>query len=248
VNATARVGCSGWDYRHWRGPVYPPALARRRWFDHYTSLFDTVELNATFYRLPSAATIEHWAGQAPAGFTYAAKLGSYGSHRRKLREPEVWLGNHVQRLAGLGPAAGPTLVQLPPRWRRDTSRLEDLLATAATMAPASRWAVELRDPSWLHDETYEVLARHQAALCVHDLLAGHPWERTAPWTYVRFHGPRALEHPYQGRYGAPALAGPAERLAAWLAGGSDVYAYFNNDDSGHAVADARWLASALDPT
>ena len=219
--ARARIGCSGWDYRDWRGVVYPADLARRRWFSHYASLFDTVELNATFYRLPRPETVEGWAAQAPAGFTYAVKLGAFGSHRMKLRDAGSWLPNHLDRIRRLGPALGPTLVQLPPRWRVDVPRLDDFLAEAGRAEPPAgaeglRWAVELRERSWLNDAVLDVLRRHDTALCIHDLLVDHPWERTAGWTYVRFHGPHAVEQPYRGRYGGPAaVAGrrPARRLA-----------------------------------
>jgi uncharacterized protein YecE (DUF72 family) len=173
---------------------------------------------------------------------YALKLGQFGSHRMKLGDAASWLPNHIDRLERLGKAAGPTLVQLPPRWRRNAERLDEFL----TVAPcAYRWAVELREPSWLHDDVFEVLRRHDAALCIHDLLPDHPWELTATWTYVRFHGPNALERKYQGRYGAERLSRAADRLAGWLDEGRDVYAYFNNDDSGFAVEDARWLAARL---
>jgi uncharacterized protein YecE (DUF72 family) len=104
-----------------------------------------------------------------------------------------------------------------------------------------RWAVELRDPSWLHDDVFSVLERHGAALCIHDLLEHHPWIRTAPWTYLRFHGPHALDRRYLGRYTGRRLAPVADRMAAWLAAGVDVYAYFNNDFHGDAVRDATWL-------
>ena len=238
----ARVGCSGWVYRHWRGPVYPPELAARRWFEHYAHLFDTVEINNSFYRLPTTAAAEGWAAQAPPGFVYALKLGAFGSHRMKLRDAASWLPNHLDRVQRLGASAGPTLVQLPPRWKRDAERLDEFLAVAPTTV---RWAVELREPSWLHEEVYEVLRRHRAALCVHDLLAGHPMVLTTDWTYVRFHGPRALEHKYQGRYGPEGLEEVAVQLRQWLGEGCDVYAYFNNDGSGFAVADARWLADRL---
>jgi uncharacterized protein YecE (DUF72 family) len=93
-----------------------------------------------------------------------------------------------------------------------------------------------------------VLERHRAALCVHDLLPDHPWIRTADWTYVRFHGPRALEQKYRGRYTGRRLRPVADRLGAWLAEGSDVFAYFNNDFEGHAVVDAEWLGAHLHPT
>jgi uncharacterized protein YecE (DUF72 family) len=239
---SARVGCSGWLYKHWRGPVYPEDLATKHWFEHYASLFDTVELNNSFYRLPTEHAAESWAAQAPPGFLYSMKLGAFGSHRMKLRDAASWLPNHLDRLDRLGAHGGPTLVQLPPRWRRNVERLDEFL----TVAPASRrWAVELRDPTWLHDDVYEVLHRHGAALCIHDLLAGVPWELTADWTYLRFHGPAAVEHPYQGRYGGRRLWRVAERLGSWLADGVDVYAYFDNDDAGFAVQDARWLVERL---
>lgn len=238
----ARVGCSGWSYTGWRGVVYPAEAPARTWFEHYATRFDTVELNTTFYRLPAASTVEGWADQAPEGFCYAVKVGRFGTHRKKLLDPGPWLGRHLERVALLGPHLGPNLFQLPPRWRRDAARLDEALAAA----PRSiRWAVELRDPSWLHDDVFEVLARHGAALCIHDQLPDHPWERTTDWTYVRFHGPRALEAPYRGRYTGRRLAPVARRLAAWLDEGTDVFAYFDNDTEGHAVTDAAWLRDRL---
>jgi uncharacterized protein YecE (DUF72 family) len=240
--SVARVGCSGWVYRHWRGPVYPADLPAKRWFEHYARLFDSVEINNSFYRLPTEAAAEGWAAQAPPGFVYALKLGQFGSHRMKLKDAGSWLPNHMDRVERLGASAGPTLVQLPPRWKRNAERLDEFLAVAPKHV---RWAVEVREASWLHEETYEVLRRHGAALCIHDLLAGHPWELTTDWTYVRFHGPRATEAAYQGRYGPDGLFWMADRLEGWLKEGCDVYAYFNNDDSGYAVEDARWLADRL---
>lgn len=242
VPGVPRVGCSGWIYRHWRGTVYPESMPQKRWFEHYAGLFDSVEINNSFYRLPTESAVQGWAANAPPGFVYALKLGAFGSHRMKLLDAGSWLPNHVDRLDRLGPTAGPTLVQLPPRWRRNVQRLDEFLSVAPRRY---RWAVELREPSWLHEETYEVLRRHGAALCIHDLLGDHPWELTTDWTYVRFHGPDATRHAYQGRYGPDGLFWIGERLANWLAEGRDVYAYFNNDDSGYAVQDARWLADRL---
>src|SRR5947199_7461743 len=153
----ARVGCSGWVYRHWRGPVYPTDLPQKRWFEHYATMLDTVEINNSFYRLPTEAAAEGWAAQAPPGFVYALKLGAFGSHRMKLRDAGSWLGNHLDRVERLGDHAGPTLVQLPPRWKRNAERLDEFLAVAPRTV---RWAVELREPSWLHEEGYAVLRRH----------------------------------------------------------------------------------------
>jgi uncharacterized protein YecE (DUF72 family) len=236
------VGCSGWSYQDWRGVVYPADAPARRWFELYAERFDTVELNTTFYRLPSAGTARGWAAQAPKGFVYAVKVGRFGTHRKKLRDADRWLPRHLAVAQELGPHLGPNLLQLPPRWRRDAPRLDEMLAAAPSEV---RWAVELRDPSWLHDDVLAVLERHGAALCIHDLLADHPWERTTDWTYVRFHGPRAREEPYRGRYTGRRLWRVADRLDAVLDEGCDVYAYFNNDWDGNAVIDADWLAARL---
>jgi len=242
VRGRARVGCSGWSYRDWRGVIYPADLASTRWFAYYTSLFDTVELNNTFYRLPTQQAVEGWAAAAPPDFLFALKVGQFGSHRMKLRDAASWLPNHLDRAERLGASLGPTLVQLPPRWRRNAERLDEFLSVAPT---SMRWAVEIREPSWLHDDVYEVLRRHGAALCIHDLIDDHPFVITTDWTYVRFHGPNATREPYRGSYGKRRLTPMAERLRDELDRGHDVYSYFNNDYEGLAVADARTLRDAL---
>lgn len=229
-------------YKDWRGIVYPEKLPQRRWFEHYSTLFDTVEINNTFYRLPPATTVQGWADQAPDDFTYALKLGQFGSHRMKLRDAAAWLPNHLDRAERLGPHLGPTLVQLPPKWSRNVERLDEFLAVAPK---TMRWAVELREPSWVHEETFEVLRDHGAALCIHDLLADHPWELTTDWAYLRFHGPNALKEKYLGLYGPDRLEQAVQVTTEWLSNGFDVYAYFNNDWYGYAVQDATWLRDRL---
>jgi uncharacterized protein YecE (DUF72 family) len=241
-SARARIGCSGWQYGDWRGRVYPATAKPGEFFALYAELFDTVELNSTFYRLPSPAVFDQWAKAAPPGFVYALKLGAFGSHRMKLRDAVAWLPNHVERARRLGRALGPTLVQLPPKWKRNAERLDEFLAATPR---DMRWAVELREPSWLHDDVFAVLEHHRAALCLHDLLESHPWIRTTDWVYARFHGPRALSEPYHGRYGARRLAKYAQRFATFLQDGCDVYAYFNNDVEANAVTDARTLQTRL---
>lgn len=240
--AEAFVGCSGWDYRSWVGPFYPRDLRVADRFGWYAERFRTVELNATFYRLPAPSTVERWAEQAPPGFRYAVKVAQFATHRRKLREPASWVAHHLDRMERLGTRLGPNLLQLPPRWHRDVPRLADALDA---LPRRHRWAVELRDPSWVHDDVLGCLADHGVALCIHDLLPAHPWERTTDWTYVRFHGPHAPQDPYAGRYTGRRLWRAAERLAGWRDEGCDVWAYFNNDQAGAAPADAAWLRDRL---
>ena len=237
-----RVGCSGWSYRDWRGIVYPADAPSTRWFELYADRFDTVELNNTFYRLPPPSTVDRWAANAPPGFLFAVKVGQFGSHRMKLRDAASWLPRHLDRVERLGAHLGPNLVQLPPRWRRDVARLEEFLAAVPSR---HRWVVELREPSWLHDDVFAALARRNVALCLHDLLPDQRWELTADFAYVRFHGPQAVDRPYHGAYTGRRLWRPAQRLRAWLDDGVDVYAYFNNDFHGAAVGDAEWLRARL---
>jgi uncharacterized protein YecE (DUF72 family) len=238
--ARVRIGCSGWVYPDWKHLVYDGS-PQHEWLDRYSATFDTVEINATFYRLPAIAVVERWRMRAPAGFAFSPKLGQYCTHRKRLKDPDQWLANHLDRVHRLGPHRGPNLVQLPPRWGRDVGRLEAFLASTPGDV---RWAVEFRDRSWLHDEVFDCLARHEAALCIHDLLDDHPWILTADWTYVRFHGPDAVNEPYRGRYGPDRLAAASDRLMSWCATGVDAWAYFNNDWHANAWHDALWLREA----
>jgi uncharacterized protein YecE (DUF72 family) len=231
--ARLRVGTSGWQYRHWRGVLYPEHLPVRRWLEHYAARFDTVEINNTFYHLPAAATFDAWRARAPRGFCYALKLSRYATHVRRLREPRAPVTRFLARAARLGRHLGPILVQLPPRWGVDPARLAGFLRVAPR---ARRWALEFRDPSWLCAPVYELLRAHGAALCVHDLIPGHPREVTADFVYLRFHGTA-----YGGSYSPQALAAWARRIRAYLERGLDVYAYFNNDRDGWAVVNARAL-------
>jgi uncharacterized protein YecE (DUF72 family) len=238
--ARLAIGTSGFHYPHWRGVFYPPALATRHWLAFYAQRLAAVELNSTFYRLPEDDVFDRWRAQVPGSFLFALKFSRYGSHLKRLREPERTIAPFVERAARLGSRLGPVLVQLPPRWRADARRLDDFLAAAP---PGLRWAVEFRDPSWLCEEVYAVLTERRAALCVHDMLPGHPRRLTTDWAYLRFHG----DH-YQGSYGAAQLRAAAAEIRAWHQQGRDVYAFFNNDQQGYAVANALELCRLLGAT
>lgn len=232
-----RVGTSGYDYSHWRDRFYPPDLPKKEWLSFYAARFDTVEINATFYRLPRPETFDRWAGLAPPGFTYALKFSRYGSHLKHLKDAAQTVGLFLDRAERLGPTLGPILVQLPPRWNVDPARLEAFLEVAPKR---HRWALEFRHPSWLCPEVLRILRRHRAALCIHDMLQDHPVETTADWAYIRFHG-----HVPGGRYGPRRLMRAVHVVERFLGDGLDVYAYFNNDAHGNAVRDALDLERLL---
>jgi len=234
-----RVGTSGWQYDHWRGAFYPQELPKREWFRFYSQSFGTVEVNNTFYNLPSAEVFDNWRRQAPRGFCYTLKFSRYGTHIKRLRQPRQTIELFLERAGRLGELLGPILVQLPPRWKPDVGRLAAFLE--ATPA-GQRWAVEFRDGRWLCQEVYDLLSRHNAALCVHDLIEDHPRVVTADWVYLRFHGVH-----YGGSYSSQALTAVAREVKGHLEAGLDVYAYFNNDAEGYAVANAMSLRKyALD--
>jgi uncharacterized protein YecE (DUF72 family) len=235
------VGCSGWEYKHWRGDFYPASLPRTRWFEHYASLFDTVEINNTFYRLPEEATFAAWAARAPAGFTYAVKASRFLTHMKKLKEPEEPLERLFSRMRPLGRHLGPVLYQLPPAWKLDRSRLEHFLQVLPARV---QHVLEFRDPSWYHDDVLEMLARSGVSLCLHDMPGSATGQlRVGPIVYVRYHG--ASGH-YSGDYARERLEGWAEWLRTARAAGADVYAYFNNDVGGHAPRNATMLRRLME--
>jgi uncharacterized protein YecE (DUF72 family) len=238
--AEVRIGCSGWQYRHWRRRFYPPDLAQDRWLEFYADRFDTVELNGSFYRLPEAATFAGWERRLPPSFVMAVKASRYLTHVKRLREPAEPLERLWSRATRLGTRLGPMLYQLPPRWHRDEARLTSFLAAV----PRDRLqAIEFRDPSWYDESILASLRRADVALCLHDMAGSRTVARpVGPIAYVRFHG---AGQRYGGSYSSQLLTAWASRLAEWSAAGLPCYAYFNNDMGGHALRDADHLRSLV---
>jgi len=236
------VGTSGWQYRDWRGLLYPPDLPQRDWLAYYASQYATVENNSTFYRLPARDTFTDWQARTPDDFVMAIKASRYLTHVKRLRDPEEPVAKLMAAAAGLGGRLGPVLLQLPPNL---TAYPERLAACLAAFGPyrGTRLAVEPRHPSWWTEEVRQVLAVHGAALCWADQL-GRPvtplW-RTAGWGYLRFH--QGAAHPWP-RYGPRALHSWVGRVCSTWPDDATVYVYFNNDPGGAAVADSAAFAAA----
>ena len=234
-----RIGCSGWAYRDWIGPFYPQATRSKDLLAFYASQFDTTEINASFYRLPSAKAVEAWSAHTPQDFCFAWKVSRYITHSKRLVDCEDSVDLVVRRMAGLGAKRGPALVQLPPSLRRDDARLARLLTTTQK----GRWVIEFRHPSWYEKPVLDLLADHDAALCISDHHhAPAPWEAPASFVYVRGHGPGGR---YRGRYPAAELDDWAAQIAAWRRARKDVYAYFDNDIKSAAPPDAALLRARL---
>jgi uncharacterized protein YecE (DUF72 family) len=237
-----RIGCSGWNYAHWRnGVFYPPRLASREWLGFYAEHFDTVEVNATFYRLPKRDVVARWVHGTPPGFLFAVKASRYLTHVKRLAELPEHLGTLLTRLQPLvrSPKLGPILWQLPPTFRRDDDRLEEALGS---LPESLRHAVEFRHESWFEEPVYDLLRRYGVALVIADRAGAEGLRRevlTADFTYVRFHS-----GPDGGNYCHGALDRLAGLLSGWADSG-DVYAYFNNDWQGFAPENARYLRAAL---
>jgi len=234
-NAAIRIGCSGWQYRHWRGDFYPATLPTSQWLEYYASHFDTVEINNSFYRLPEANTFASWRGRVPGKFVYAVKASRYLTHMKKLKDAAPAVERFFERADHLGDRLGPVLYQLPPRWARNNERLEAFFR----ILPANRLhAIEFRDPSWYDETTFALLNRYRVALCLHD-MAGSASGRlqVGPFGYLRLHGPQR----YSGGYADADLARWADWCVDSQQQGRSVFVYFNNDIGGHAPRDAARL-------
>jgi uncharacterized protein YecE (DUF72 family) len=239
---TVRVGCSGWQYKSWRGVLYPPGLGQPRWLERYAEVFDTVEVNSTFYRLASRDAVARWVAQTPPGFLFALKASRYLIHMKKLRDVAQGIERFYERIEPLAgsPKMGPVLWQLPEWFKRD----DDILAATLDGLPPGRHCFEFRHPSWFCDEVYELLRWHAVALAVgdHPRRPFQPFVLTADWTFVRFHyGHRGR----RGNYSETELREWAARLGD-VARAADVLAYFNNDWEGFAVRNALALRQMLE--
>ena len=234
--ADLRIGCSGWAYKDWRGPFYPPEVKVKDRLAYYASRFSTAEINASFYGLPTEKAVAAWRDSVPDGFLFAWKASRFLTHNKKLKDPADSLALILERMAGLGDRFGPILFQLPPSLAPDVPRLADFLAL---LPKARRATVEFRHPGWYVGAVFDLLREHDVSLCLSDHHhAPAPWETTASFVYVRAHGPGGR---YRGRYADSALQALAARIGQWREARLDVFCYFDNDIKSAAPNDAERL-------
>lgn len=235
------IGTSGWSYDHWDDVLYHGCRPGER-LGRYVAEFDTVELNASFYRWPRDVAFASWQRRLPEGFRMTVKAPRGLTHARKLYRPEPWIGRISGAWDRLYDKRGMLLVQLPPQQERDDDRLDYFLSLLPWWVPA---AIEFRHPTWVCDEVFALLEHRRAAYVVMS-GAGLPCElrATASAVYLRLHGPDQ-NWLYGGSYSDDDLGWWADRIREWQAQGRDVYAYFNNDGDGHAVRNARTLRRFL---
>ncbi len=240
MSAKAQVGTSGWVYEEWQGRFYPDDLPQEKWFDHYSDHFATVEINNSFYQLPSDETFIGWEDQAPTEFSYAVKGNRYITHMKNLKASDESIEKFMSGARLLGDHLGPILWQLPPNWHADPDRLESF---ASRLPQEIDHAFEFRDPDWFQDSIREILEGHDLGFVIYE-MPGMDCPRwvTAEVVYLRFHG---ADEKYMGRYSEDRLQAWADKIGAWVAGDHNVYAYFNNDARANAIEDARTLTKLL---
>lgn len=239
--AQAFIGTSGWVYPHWKGLFYPEDLPASKFLEYYSQQFETAEVNNSFYRLPSHETYEKWADTVDSQFVFAVKASRYLTHMKKLKDPDDPWHRVTDAASGLEKHLGPILLQFPKHWQKNLDRLREFLTIAADENHAL--AFEFRDPSWFEEDTYKLLKKHGAALCIadsttfprHDVV-------TADFVYIRYHG---RDHLYAGNYSNSELKSEEKKIRKWLNAGLDVYVYFNNDGQARAVKNARTLIGYL---
>ena len=232
---TLRVGTSGYAYKEWRGPFYPEKLPGAKMLEFYSRRFATVEINYTFYRLPSAKTVAGWIPQTPDTFTFALKGNQKITHIQRLRNPEELLKAFFEGARPLAEAGrlGPVLFQLPPNMRADLKLLEDFLAV---LPRGVRSAFEFRHASWYTDALLECLRARGASLVIAETAEFcPPLEPTADFIYFRLR---------KEDYTPAELAAWRERFDGWLEQGRDLFVYFKHEDSGKAAAYAAAVQEA----
>lgn len=235
------IGTSGWHYDDWRGIFYPDKLPKTKWLEFYARHFPTLELNNTFYRLPTENAFAHWYDSSPPNFTFAVKVSRYITHIKRLKDCADEVSNFMSRAILLKDKLGPLLYQLPPGLHRDDDRLASFLAI---LPRGYKHAIEFRHESWFTDEVYNILRQYGVALCIFDMPSlASPLTATANFVYIRFHGSESL---YSSNYSDEEMSTWAKKIAHLANNLESVFIYFNNDIAGYALQNAVTIRGYLE--
>ena len=234
------IGTSGWHYEHWRNRFYPEQLTKAKWLEFYATHFATVELNNSFYHLPSETAFANWRDSSPANFIFAVKVSRFITHIKRLKNTEEAVDKFITRAKILDQKLGPLLYQLPPNMHRNDDLLESFLST---LPQGMKHVFEFRHQSWLEEKVFDILRKYNMGLCVFDMPSiSCPLTATADFAYVRFHGSTGL---YFSCYSDEELADWVKRLADLASNLKALYIYFNNDAEAFAIRNALTLGNYL---
>lgn len=238
MSAQYKIGTSGWNYKHWRDVFYPPKLSASKWLAFYSQHFETVELNATFYRLPKPETFEKWYEKTPDFFIWSVKASKYITHTKRLKDCEEPVHRFYGVAGLLKDKLGPLLLQLPPNMAFEEDRF---IGFCKNLDPSFKHVLEIRHPSWVDPIVFNILQEHNIAFCLSDTAGRYPYheEITADFIYIRLHGSRKL---YQSEYSEDELKEWGRKIRTW---NRQTYVYFDNDFEGFAVQNAQRLKDIL---
>lgn len=237
------IGTSGWHYDHWEGPFYPEGTSKKDQLPYYTNIFNTVEINNSFYQLPSESTFENWYRATPDHFMFSVKANRYITHIKNLMDVEEPLENFISRCKILNEKMGAILFQLPPQWNINLERFRKF---ADLLPDRYQIAVEFRNESWFSEEIYGILRGKNISFCIYELGEKEsPVLTTADFVYIRLHGPAG---PYQGDYSENSLKNWAQKIEQWVSEDKEVYLYFDNDQKGYAPKNAQEIIHMLSST
>lgn len=239
--STVHIGTSGWSYEHWKENFYPEKLKSNDWLKFYSTNFSTVEINTTFYHLPRDTTVKNWYAIVPDNFLFAVKASGYITHQKRLHDCKNSLRVFFSSIKALKNKIGPILFQLPPSFKINLERLTEFISH---LSKKHEYVFEFRHKSWFVKETYDLLSKHKIALCITDLNGKlSPEEITSHFTYIRLHGPQKA---YLGSYGLRKIKSWKRKIESWIAAETSVYCYFDNDEKGYAIQDAKILQTLFE--
>lgn len=244
VTPNIHVGTSGWSYQHWKEVFYPHKLAASKWLPFYAGIFSTTEINGSFYRLPSEATVKNWTELVPPEFIFCPKMSRYLTHMKKLKEPEEPLERFFSVFECMKLKLGPILIQLPEMLRFNYEIADHFYRLLRFQYSDYEFVMEVRHNTWLQEDSLTLMAKYAIGFVISQSGGFFPYSEmiTAKNIYVRFHGPAEL---YASAYTDAMLRSFAEKFKTWVKDGHVVWAYFNNDIYAHAMRDAQRLMQLL---